>query len=96
MKKLADCIVCNLPYNDTFYDKGNMGNAKLNGGNRYLCSKACYSAWFDIWQKQGVLDNKQKIAQRKRCLDYYYAHQDKYKNDYKLRYKLKNVSVLGV
>ena len=47
--KNPHCIVCDKPYDSSFYDKGDMGMAKINGGTRYVCNKDCYSAYADYW-----------------------------------------------
>ena len=83
--KPTNCVICGKPFSSDFYDVGNMGRCQ-SGGDRYLCSRECYSVWFDKCLEQVLLDNEQKSAQRKRCLDYYYEHQDAYKGKYKLRY----------
>lgn len=38
------CIVCGKPKDDTFYDKS----------DRLICSKECYSIWWDTWCKQNI------------------------------------------
>ena len=38
------CMICGKPKDDTFYDKS----------DRLLCSKACYSAWWDKWYKANI------------------------------------------
>lgn len=38
------CIICGKPKDDTFYDKS----------DRLICSKECYSKWWDTWYKQNI------------------------------------------
>jgi len=84
-KQKLECVICHKPYDDTFYDKGNLGNAK-SGGTRYLCSRECYSKWFDKCLEGILLDNEQKLAQRKRCLEHYYKNKDYWRGYQKSRY----------
>jgi hypothetical protein len=72
-----NCKICGVSDKDfkgRFYDSGIYG--------RPLCSKECYSKWFDIWNKAVVLDNEQKNEQRKRSNKYYAENKDYWKGRY--------------
>jgi len=52
---LHNCIICNKLKDNSFYDKSS---------TRPLCSKACYSVWFDNyyaacnkWERKGMPNN---------------------------------------
>jgi endogenous inhibitor of DNA gyrase (YacG/DUF329 family) len=39
------CVICHKPKDNTFYDKSE---------TRPICSKACYSVWWDKWYKTNI------------------------------------------
>jgi hypothetical protein len=88
-----ECVICHKPFSADFYDVGDQGRCD-NGGNRYLCSRACRDIWYKKCEDGYILDLQQKLAQRKRCLDYYYQHQEAYKTKYKNRYA-KSIGLAG-
>lgn len=90
----ASCVICGIEYNDSFYDKGNKGRCS-SGGTRYLCSRECYSKHFDICLKQVVLDNEQKMAQRKRCLEHYYKNRESWRSYQTKRRYAKQTGIWG-
>lgn len=76
IKKSLNCVMCNKKYDDTFYDKGNQGRSNW-GGTRYLCSKKCYSDWFDKWELRESLTLEQKKEQCRRVSEYNRKHKVK-------------------
>lgn len=48
------CGISDIDYKGRWYDNGIYGRA--------LCSKQCYSDWYDVWNKTITKDNNRNIA----------------------------------
>jgi len=80
-----ECVICYTPYDNSFYDKGDQGRCD-NGGTRYLCSIKCRDILMQKSFDAIKLDNEQKIAQRKRCLEHYYKNKEYWRTYQNKRY----------
>ena len=74
------CIICSKPLDDTFYDKSQW---------RPICSKECYSKYFDKWKAtdDGYYNNERRRLINKRAAKKYRENHTEELREYNRKYQ---------